>query len=242
MPIFSPKNAQKVQKLILFFIGRGQEIRPLFCDFWIARWLNLICGCFYFVRFRPSSGGQSGTKRKNFGSVPFPQKFEFFQNSWNTVCVSVNTTCGAIFSKIGPYLGELGPQKTPKWPISWMLQLPRNFFKIYNLRTTNAIQMKLGMIVYLHDTFHFTKDLGVMQRSLGGVAGKPLKKWVFWLHFSNFQKYIKNLNICDTSHYTTSLVKVLWKSDLIRGCNVPKTTQKQPKIPLFAGTRNFRDI
>ena len=53
---------------------------------------------------------------------------------------------------------------------------PRNFFKIFNLRTRNAMEMKLGMIMYHYKIFHLTKDLGVAQRGSGGVAGKPLKK------------------------------------------------------------------
>ena len=53
---------------------------------------------------------------------------------------------------------------------------PRNFFKIFNLRTTNAMNMKLGTIVYLHEAFCLTKDWGMAQRGSGGVAGKPLKK------------------------------------------------------------------
>ena len=36
--------------------------------------------------------------------------------------------------------------------------------------------MKFGKIVFLHDTFHLTKDLGVAHRDSGGMAEKPLKK------------------------------------------------------------------
>ena len=36
--------------------------------------------------------------------------------------------------------------------------------------------MKLGKIVYLHQTFHLTKDLGVICREWQGVAEKTLKK------------------------------------------------------------------
>ena len=54
--------------------------------------------------------------------------------------------------------------------------LPRNFFKIYNLRTTKVMEMKLGTIVHLRETFHLAKDLGVDYRALEGVAKKPLKK------------------------------------------------------------------
>ena len=145
--------------------------------------------------------------------MPFLQKLEFFQNSSNIVCVSISTTCGASFSKIGPYLGELGAQKPQKWPISWMLLLPQNFLKIYNLRTTNAMKMKLGTIVYLHETFHLTKDLGVVQGGSRSVAEKLLKKYPkmgFLAPFFDFLKlYQKNRYICDTLNCITSLVNIL---------------------------------
>ena len=53
---------------------------------------------------------------------------------------------------------------------------PQKLLKTYNLKTTNAIKMKLGSIVYLHETFHLTKDLGNTHREWQGVAKKPLKK------------------------------------------------------------------
>ena len=53
---------------------------------------------------------------------------------------------------------------------------PRKLLKIYKLRTTNAMKMKLCTIVYLHENFHLTKDLGVTFREWQGVAVKPLKK------------------------------------------------------------------
>ena len=53
---------------------------------------------------------------------------------------------------------------------------PQNFLKIFNLRATNAMKMKFGTIVYLHKTFHLTKDLGVALSGLEGVVRKPLKK------------------------------------------------------------------
>ena len=54
--------------------------------------------------------------------------------------------------------------------------LSRNFLKIFNLRTTNTMKMKLDTIAYRHETFHLTKDLGGAQRGSEGVAQKPLKK------------------------------------------------------------------
>ena len=67
-------------------------------------------------------------------------------------------------------------QKPPKISPKCPFLLVRETLEIYNLRTTNARKMKLATIVYLHESFHLTKDLGVAQRGSGGVAGKPLKK------------------------------------------------------------------
>ena len=123
---------------------------------------------------------------------------------------------------------------------------PQKHLKIYNLRTTNAMKIKLTTIVYLHETFHLAKDLGITHRAWEGVAKKPLKKKPKTQFFGStswyFQDYIKNCNICDISPCTASLVKVLYKSNLIWSCNLPKTTQKQPKMLLFGGTRKFEDI
>ena len=54
--------------------------------------------------------------------------------------------------------------------------LPRKLLKIYNLRTTNAMKIKLTTIVYHHETFHLKKYLGVTHWAWEGVAKKPLKK------------------------------------------------------------------
>ena len=53
---------------------------------------------------------------------------------------------------------------------------PRKLLKIDNMKTINVIKMKLDTIVYLHETFHLTKDLGVPQRGSEGVDQKPPKK------------------------------------------------------------------
>ena len=53
---------------------------------------------------------------------------------------------------------------------------PQKLLKIYNLRTTNTMTMKLGTIVYLHKTFQLTKDLVKTFREWHGVTQKPLKK------------------------------------------------------------------
>ena len=65
--------------------------------------------------------------------------------------------------------------------------LPQKLLKIYNLRTTNAMRMKLGMIVYLHKTFLFDKKFG---RGTKGSEEPP--KWFFWAHFIEFSRIYQN--------------------------------------------------
>ena len=72
--------------------------------------------------------------------------------------------------------GELGPKKTPKMTQFMDATLPQKHLEIYNLTVTNAMKMKLTTIVYLHETFHLTKDLGVTHRALDGVVEKSVKE------------------------------------------------------------------
>ena len=67
-------------------------------------------------------------------------------------------------------------QKPPKSSQKSPFFLVRETLKMYNLTATNAMKMKLRAIVHLHETFHLTKDLGVIHRECQGVAQKPLKK------------------------------------------------------------------
>ena len=90
---------------------------------------------------------------------------------------------------------------------------PRKLLKIYNLRTTNAMKMKLGTIVCV-----FMRPF-ILQK----IWALPLGS-ISWY----FPDYIKNHNICYTLPWTASLVRILYKSDMIWGCNLRKATQKPP--------------
>ena len=69
---------------------------------------------------------------------------------------------------------------------------------------------------------------------------KPPKIGFLGLISWNLQKYIKHRNICDTLPCTASLVKILYKLDLIRGCYPSKTTQKEPAMVVFAAKQNLK--
>ena len=66
-------------------------------------------------------------------------------------------------------------QKAPKLAQFMAAPSPQKFLKIYNLRSTNAMTMKLDTIVNLYETFHFTKNLGIVPKRSKGVAQKRLK-------------------------------------------------------------------
>ena len=53
---------------------------------------------------------------------------------------------------------------------------PQKHLKIYNFGTTNVILMKHTTIIYLHETFHLAKNLGVTHKAFESVVKKPLKK------------------------------------------------------------------
>ena len=42
---------------------------------------------------------------------------------------------------------------------------PQKHLKIYNFGTTNVILMKHTTIIYLHETFHLAKNLGVTHKA-----------------------------------------------------------------------------
>ena len=77
-----------------------------------------------------------------------------------------------IWEESESILGSYGPKSTQKWDFLWV----GKHLSIDNLATTNAMKMKLFRIVYLHKTFHFTKDMGVTFRVWQDVALKPPKK------------------------------------------------------------------
>ena len=68
------------------------------------------------------------------------------------------------------------------------------------------------------------------------------KNRFFGLISWNFQDYIKKSMICNKLPCTASLMKIVYKLDLISGSKLRKTTKKQPKVLLFAATRNFENI
>ena len=110
--------------------------------------------------------------------------------------------------------------------------LPRRHFQFYNFITTNAIKMKLTSIIYLHNTFHLAESCGCNSEGVGGRNRKTSKNkpenQFFGLIFRHFYDLMNTCNINGFLPYSESLVKILYKLDLIWGSYGPKTIQNQP--------------
>ena len=103
-------------------------------------------------------------------------KNRIFQNYFQRSVPILNNCNLCKFQQDHIIFGGIRVPKPPPKVAQFMdAPLPQNFLKIFNLRTTNAMKMKLGTIVYLHETFRLTKDLDVAQRGSKGMTGKALK-------------------------------------------------------------------
>ena len=58
---FRAKIAQILQKVIVLFPERWEEIEPWFWHIWITQWLRFFPITTYLFRFRPSSGGNGSS-------------------------------------------------------------------------------------------------------------------------------------------------------------------------------------
>ena len=114
-----------------------------------------------------------------------PQNWFFGSIFWSFSTISKSVTYATTNIALHYFLkseksltafGGVMTQKTPKMAQFMDAPSPRKLLKIYNLRTTNAMKMKLGAIEYLQETFHLTKNLGVTLTGWQGVAKEPLKR------------------------------------------------------------------
>ena len=81
LPCFRAKIVQILQKVILFFLERGEKIEPWLWHIWIAQWLKvspLLLIFFDFSHLQRETCGQSWTKSANFKSVSFSLSLQFF--------------------------------------------------------------------------------------------------------------------------------------------------------------------
>ena len=85
LPYFLAKIAQILQKVIVFFLQRGEEIEPWFSHIWIAQWLKFFSTILLifldFGHLQGETRGQSWTKSANLGSVSFSLILQFLSNN-----------------------------------------------------------------------------------------------------------------------------------------------------------------
>ena len=145
-------------------------------------------------------GGQSWTKRANFGSVTFSLKFEsfkFFQTMLLFLrvlpLVRISTILGYILGRKGPN----PPKKNSPKKSHFMNAESTCRTRIFNLTITNAILIRLPMIMYLHEN----------------VNRKHLRarNSVFWSNVYEFLDCIKNCHICHILPFIALQVKRLYK-------------------------------
>ena len=148
---------------------------------------------FLYETFHMSVGGcGQNTSEKT------PQNKFFGLISWNFqhyIKTITNVTCyltlqhWSKFCTSRTWFGVVIFEKPPKSSQQSYFLLLRQTLKIHNLRTTNAILMKLTKIMYLHETFHLAKNFDITPRVQVGVVQEALtksQKISFWTQFWPF--------------------------------------------------------
>ena len=157
---FPEKIAKIEQKVIVFFLGRQEDIGPWFCDIRIAIWLTFCVKAMFFFYFSHLQGIREVKiepkvrilaiyrfrKNLDFSKI---LKIQFFLLEYYTWWK---------FHQNWTTFEEVRAQKAPKKGHFMDAEPVRKTLKICNLTTANAIFMKLTTIMYLCDTFNLEKD------------------------------------------------------------------------------------
>ena len=123
LPCFLAKMSQIFQKVIVFFLKRGEEIEPWFWHIWITHWQRFFPITAYLLWFQSSSGRKGWSKldqKCKLWSVYFSWKLESFIFFQNNVFVARILPLLRILT-ILDHIGEVRAQKPLKRAISWML-------------------------------------------------------------------------------------------------------------------------
>ena len=131
------------------------------------------------------------TETIKFSCIPFEPKFKIFKDFLNTVIFLLET--GQNVSKIKQYLEKLGPEKSPKGAISWILNQYKKL-GVQNLAEINAKSWGVSHGVY---------------KSINKKTLKMSQKINFLAQFRPFLNTSKNCSITDASSCLSSLVKIL---------------------------------
>ena len=142
LPCSLAKIAQILQKVIVFFLERGEETEPRFWHIWIAQWMKFFSTTAYIFRFRPSSGGNFWSKLVRLFSLIL----QFL--SKQCFCLQEYYLCRE-FRQYWTIFGWVRAQKPHKKGHLMDAKSVRKTLKTFNLTISNAIMMKLTTIMYL---------------------------------------------------------------------------------------------
>ena len=168
-PLFSPKTAQKVQKVyntIFHLKGRGDTVLPMtHLDSTMDEFSS------YSFLFSPILATFRGKMKVKVG--PNLQTLGIFRFCKHSNVLKILKTM-FVFPWIVPLVkffqdlaifGRVRAQKNAKKGHFMDGASPWKHLKIYNLTTTNAILIKLTTIMYLHENFHSAKKWDVTHRA-----------------------------------------------------------------------------
>ena len=155
---FLSKIAQTVQKVIIFFPDRGEEIEPWFWHIWISReakgFSALLLIFFDFGHPQGKRGVRIGPKVLTLDMSLFYENSNPLKKFQTTFLFSRILTLVRVSVK-SEHIWRSKSSKTSLKALfhwSWKLKLVRKTLKIYNLTITNAILMKRTTIMYLYES------------------------------------------------------------------------------------------
>ena len=142
---FLAKNSTNSAKSNRIFPGKRTRDRALILTYLDSSMAEGYLDYYVFFQFRPSSGGNLGSKEQT--SDPSL----FHKNPSTSICSYLLEYClWWKFWQIWTIFRGVRTQKPPNKGHSMDAESVRKTLKAFNLTTTNAILMKLTAIMYLH--------------------------------------------------------------------------------------------
>ena len=146
--LFLAKNSPNSAKSNRIFPGKERGDRALILTYFDNPMADVFSHDYLFfsilVIFKGNRGSNLNQKCK-FWIRRFSTKLESFKKFSNKVFVYLSATFGENFGKIGSCFGGVRTQQPPKKGYFMDAESVRKTLKTYNLTTTYAILMKLGV-------------------------------------------------------------------------------------------------
>ena len=155
-PCFLVKLSQILQKVIVFFPERREEIKISFWHIWIAQWLKFFRSTAYFfilTIIRRKRGVKLGRKVLTLSPFLF-HKYSNPSKKFQTVFLFARVLPLLRISAILDHIWRVRTQKTSQKGQFRGCWTVRKILDIFNLTTTNAILMKLTTIMYFHESLN----------------------------------------------------------------------------------------